>query len=78
VFWSLGQSPKTTETSGQIALAAGLHPITLTYFQAYGPMALELHVEGPGMPRQRVPASMLFRDRALRPGERATATPSSR
>ena len=62
VFWSVGQSPKTTETWGRIALQAGLHPITLTYFQAYGPMALELHVEGPGVRRQQVPASMLFRD----------------
>jgi hypothetical protein len=63
VFWSVGQSPKATETSGQIALRAGLHPITLTYFQAYGPMALELHVEGPGLARRPVPASMLFRGR---------------
>ena len=63
VFWSVGQSPKTTETWGQVALQAGLHPITLTYFQAYGPMALELFVEGPGVRRQQVPASMLFHDR---------------
>jgi hypothetical protein len=71
VFWSLGQSPKTTETWGQIALQAGLHPITLTYFQAYGPMALDLYVEGPGMPRQRVPGSMLVRDRASKSAPRA-------
>ena len=64
VFWSLGQSPKTTETSGQIALAAGLHPITVTFFQAYGPRALELYIEGPGVRRQQIPASMLFHDRA--------------
>jgi hypothetical protein len=63
VFWSLGQSPKSTETAGQIALQAGLHPITVTYFQAYGPRALQLFVEGPGMSRRPVPASMLFRDR---------------
>ena len=64
VFWALGQSPATTESTGQIALAAGLHPITLTHFQAYGPRALELWIEGPGVPRQRVPASMLFHDRS--------------
>ena len=64
VFWSVGQSPKTTESWGSIALAAGLHPVTLTHFQAYGPRALELYVEGPGLRRQRIPASMLFRDRA--------------
>jgi hypothetical protein len=67
VFWSVGQSPKTTETWGSVALQAGLHPITLTHFQAYGPMALELLVDGPGMRRQRVPDSMLFHDQA-RPG----------
>ncbi|HKG90477.1 MAG TPA: chitobiase/beta-hexosaminidase C-terminal domain-containing protein [Gemmatimonadaceae bacterium] len=77
VFWSVGQSPKTTETWGQVALQAGLHPITLTYFQAYGPMALELYVEGPGLRRQRVPAGMLFRDRAPPPGA-AAAIPASR
>ena len=64
VFWSLGQSPKTTETWGRIALQAGLHPITVTFFQAYGPRALELYIEGPGVRRQQIPASMLFHDRA--------------
>jgi hypothetical protein len=67
VFWSVGQSPTTTETPGQISLAAGLHPITLTYFQAYGPRALELWVEGPGVRRQRVPASWYAHDRAALP-----------
>jgi hypothetical protein len=62
VFWSLGQSPKTTETWGQAALQAGLHPITVGYFQAYGPMQLEMYIEGPGLPRQRISNSMLFRD----------------
>ena len=74
VFWSVGQSPKTTETWGQVALAAGYHPITVTFFQAYGPQALELYVEGPGLRRQRVPASMLFRDRAP---PRAATTPAA-
>ena len=64
LFWSVGQSPKTTETWGQIALQAGLHPITLTYFQAYGPMALELLVSGPGIRRQVVPSSWFYRPRA--------------
>ncbi|HVE78255.1 MAG TPA: PA14 domain-containing protein [Gemmatimonadaceae bacterium] len=76
VFWSVGQSPKTTETWGQIALRAGLHPITLTYFQAYGPMALEMYVEGPGMRRQRLPGSMLFRDRTPRGPDRAGERPA--
>jgi hypothetical protein len=76
VFWSVGQSPKATETSGQIALARGLHPITLTHFQAYGPRALELWVEGPGMRRQRAPASMFVRDRAAG-GAASRAAPRS-
>ncbi len=63
IFWGVGQSPKTTESWGSIALQAGLHPITLGYFQAYGPFGFDLYVEGPGLRRQRVPASMLFRDR---------------
>jgi hypothetical protein len=61
VMWSMGQSPATQEDEGQIALRAGLHPFTLSYHNAYPPMELELFVAGPGMPRQRVPSSMLFR-----------------
>jgi hypothetical protein len=72
VFWSVGQSPKTTETWGQIALQAGLHPITVGYFQAYGPMALQLDMEGPGMRSQRVPDALLYHDRAA---DAATRTP---
>jgi len=66
VLASLGQSPATTETTGQIALQAGLHPFTLGFFQAYGPMALQLYVEGPGMRRQLIPTTMLFRPAAAR------------
>ena len=65
VFWSLGMSPTTTDTPGQIALQAGLHPFVLTYFQAYGPKALALWVEGPGMPAQPVPASWYRHDPAV-------------
>jgi hypothetical protein len=61
VFWSLGQSPKATETSGQIALQAGLHAFNATYFQAYGPMTFEMYVEGPGLSRRRIPGTWLFR-----------------
>ena len=77
VFWSVGQSPKTTESWGQIALRAGLHPITLTHFQAYGPMALELYVEGPGTRRQRVPDSWLLRDRTPAAPAAPAASPTS-
>jgi hypothetical protein len=72
VFGSLGQAPKTTETWGAVLLQAGLHPITVGYFQAYGPMELQMLVEGPGMRRQRIPNSMLFRDRTPAGGRAAT------
>ena len=74
VFWSVGQSPKTTESWGQIALQRGLQPVTITYFQAYGPMAMELYVEGPGLKKQRVPASMFVHPR----GSSATTTTNRR
>lgn len=61
VYWSMGQSPATTEDEGMIALKAGLHPITVSYHNAYGPFAAEFYVAGPGMTRRRIPASMLFR-----------------
>ncbi|MDB4949035.1 MAG: beta-galactosidase/beta-glucuronidase [Gemmatimonadetes bacterium] len=61
VFWSMGQSPATTEDEGMIALKAGLHPYVLSYHNAYGPMVMEVFVQGPGMGRRRVPSSMLFR-----------------
>ncbi|HVF39687.1 MAG TPA: PA14 domain-containing protein, partial [Gemmatimonadaceae bacterium] len=64
VLASLGQAPATTETTGQIALQAGMHALSLGYFQAYGPMALELYIEGPGMPRQRISGGMLHRARS--------------
>lgn len=63
VLASLGQSPATTETIGQIALQAGLHPFTVGYFQAYGPMVLKLYIKGPGISRQLLPARMLVRPR---------------
>lgn len=72
VFGSLGQSPKTTETVGQVALQRGLHPITISYFQAYGPMALELYVEGPGMPRRHVTPSMFYHVPTVAPRARST------
>jgi hypothetical protein len=53
-------SPHPTRLqSGQIALEPGLHRLRLEYFQAGGAKALEVHVEGPGMPKQQVPVEML-------------------
>ncbi len=45
--------------SGQIALEAGFHRFRLEYFQAGAAKALEVQIEGPGMPKQKVSAEML-------------------
>ncbi len=47
------------EASGEIALKAGRHAITLLYFQGAGPAALEVLWEGPDLPKQKVPAAAL-------------------
>lgn len=53
-------SPHTARLrSGQIALEPGLHRLRLEYFQAGAAKALEVSVEGPGMPKQQVPSEML-------------------
>jgi hypothetical protein len=72
VLWSVGQSPRTTETWGDVALQAGVHPFTATYFQAYGPRGLELFIEGPGMARRRIDRSLLLRDGTPRPMRKET------
>ncbi|MEQ9289312.1 MAG: PQQ-binding-like beta-propeller repeat protein [Cyclobacteriaceae bacterium] len=46
--------------SGEVALEAGLHPITVNYFQGNEGSALSLHYEGPGVEKQEVPAEALF------------------
>jgi alpha-mannosidase len=50
------------ELPGQIALKAGVHPITLKMFQCKGDEALDLWITGPGLPKQIVPRTMLSRD----------------
>ena len=57
-----GQSPSMTINRAQVPLQAGLHDFTLRHFQAYGPATLEVYMQGPGMEKQRIPASMFFRD----------------
>ncbi len=49
--------------SAPAALAAGSHRFALDYFQGGGGAALLLEVEGPGLPRQPLPASLCFRSR---------------
>ena len=51
------------ERSRSIALAAGCHPIALRYFQGRGGAGLEVYYEGPGVPRQQLPPSALYRRR---------------
>ena len=41
---------------GEIALAAGWHPVEIVYFQRDGDMGLELSWSGPGIPKAAVPA----------------------
>lgn len=47
------------EVQGQIALKAGFHPIEVKYFEAGGGETLSVMIEGPGIEKQEVPASML-------------------
>ncbi|MFQ5811254.1 MAG: hypothetical protein ACE5JM_16680, partial [Armatimonadota bacterium] len=47
--------------SGSIALRAGRHAMTLTCFERDYPRRLALHYSGPGIEKQRVPASALYR-----------------
>jgi len=61
VIGDLGLSPKMSESRGWIPLQAGLHQITVTYYQAYGDYGLNVYMEGPEMPKQLVPAKILFR-----------------
>ncbi|MEZ6062515.1 MAG: PA14 domain-containing protein [Planctomycetaceae bacterium] len=44
---------------GRTRLAAGLHPITVTYFDNGGGDGLQVEWEGPGFSRQPIPASAL-------------------
>jgi len=47
------------EKSGTVALAKGLHPVTVTYFEKTGGTELKVLLKGPGMTKQEIPASML-------------------
>ena len=51
----------STEVSGTIGLKAGKHAISVGYFQQAGGSALTVSYEGPGISKQVVPASSLFR-----------------
>ena len=51
----------TRTARGHIALKAGGHPITVTYFSAAGEPSLAAYWECPGQPRRAIPAAALFR-----------------
>jgi len=46
--------------AGTVALKAGFHPLTLTYFDAQEREALSLVYEGPDIKKQRIPDTALF------------------
>ena len=48
------------EKHGDIALAAGLHPFEILFFEKGGDEALDLWIEGPEMNRRKVEGDMLF------------------
>jgi len=51
----------SVEKRGFIPLAAGRHPIRVTFFQGPGDLELKVFYEGPGITRREVPASALSR-----------------
>lgn len=51
-----------TEISGEIALQAGLHPMTLAFFQRTGGILLDVSLSGPGMDKEELPSSLLFHE----------------
>ena len=47
-----------TEKSGSIGLHAGLHLVRIEYFERHSKQGLIASIEGPGLPKQVIPASM--------------------
>jgi len=48
------------ERSGEIGLQAGLHPITVRYFQGLAAFGFELAWQGPGFAKQVIPSHVWF------------------
>jgi len=66
------------DVTGLIRLAAGLHPIRVTFFEHAGGQALDVTYEGPDLSRRPIPESALFchppaQPPALQPSPPATA-----
>ncbi len=53
---------------GKVVLRAGAHPIAVQWFNRLGEFGLNVEYEGPGLPRQRIPPGVLFRQKA-KPGK---------
>jgi len=51
------------EVMGRVALAAGIHPIKVGFFQKTGGVDFTVSYSGPGIEKQTVPASTLFHAR---------------
>jgi hypothetical protein len=49
------------EESGVIALAAGVHPIRVEFFENSGGYELKVLWSGPGVAREEIPAAALLR-----------------
>ncbi|MBW3553167.1 MAG: chitobiase/beta-hexosaminidase C-terminal domain-containing protein, partial [Gemmatimonadetes bacterium] len=58
---AISYSPAVVENTGSVALQAGLHPFILGFLKMHGPAVLDVYIEGPGLPRQRLSGEMLFR-----------------
>ena len=52
----------TRERSGTVTLAAGKHPIEVTYFEYYGNDVLQVSYAGPGISKQAIPDAVLSTD----------------
>ena len=48
------------DVMGRIALKPGYHPLYIPMFQCKGGRELDLHVSGPGLPRERLVSNRLF------------------
>jgi hypothetical protein len=48
------------EKRGVIALAAGLHPSRVDFFEKTGGDDLKVYIEGPRIEKQLIPGAMLF------------------
>ncbi|UYZ64288.1 PA14 domain-containing protein [Hymenobacter weizhouensis] len=56
----------TQERSGTVSLRAGLHAVSITFFERGGGEVLDVSYAGPGISKQVVPASAWFRTSLLR------------